>query len=59
MTKEHACEQYSDDWFRLRLGIPTASQFHNIVTPLGRPTDNRERRKYMLRLVAERLLSDA
>lgn len=29
----HACEQKSEEWFRLRLGIPTASEFHKIICP--------------------------
>jgi len=50
------CEQYSDAWYLARIGIPTASQFHNIITPLGAPTKGDRRRKYMYRLIAERLL---
>jgi YqaJ-like viral recombinase domain len=30
---EHNCEQYSDEWFRLRRGVPTASEFSSILTP--------------------------
>lgn len=29
----HSCEQYSPEWWALRLGVPTASQFHRIITP--------------------------
>jgi hypothetical protein len=53
------CEQYSDDWYRARIGIPTASQFHNIITPLGAPTKGDRRMKYMYRLIAERLLQQS
>lgn len=53
---EHQCEQYGDEWARLRLGIPTASGFHNIITPTGIPTRGITRRKYLYRLVVERLL---
>jgi hypothetical protein len=56
MTMEHACEQYSEEWTRLRLGIPTASRFDDVITPAGKPTAGRERRKYLFRLIAERLL---
>ena len=59
MTTEHTCEQYTPEWTRLRLGKPTASEFHLIITPAGKTTDNRERRKYLFRLVAERLLGQA
>ncbi len=49
-------EQGSDAWHKLRLGIPTASQFHKIVTPkkAGLSAGAHE---YALRLVAERLLN--
>jgi hypothetical protein len=53
------CEQYSDEWYKARLGIPTASQFHNIITPLGAPTRGDRRRKFMYRLIAERLLQQS
>lgn len=56
---EHKCEQYSEEWTRLRLGKPTASGFHHIVTPTGVPTRGDTRNKYKYRLVAERLLGQA
>lgn len=52
----HPCEQYSEEWTRRRIGKPTASMFHTIITPTGQPTTNKERLKYKYRLVAERLL---
>jgi hypothetical protein len=57
-VKHHTVDQYSEDWKRLRLGIPTASNFHLLMTPGGKPTspDNKERRQYLYRLVAERIL---
>jgi hypothetical protein len=57
--KIHQCEQRSDEWYRLRMGIPTSSQFHNILTPLGAPTTGDRRAKYKFRLVAERLLQQS
>ena len=36
--KTYDFETYSDDWHRARIGIPTASEFHNILTPGGVPT---------------------
>jgi hypothetical protein len=57
--KIHHCEQRSDEWYRLRMGIPTASQFHNILTPLGAPTKGDRRAKYKFRLIAERLLQQS
>src|SRR5262245_8916573 len=54
--KIHRINQGTPEWKKLRLGVATASWFHTIITPLGKPTDNRERKKYIYRLVAERLL---
>lgn len=34
----HNCEQRSPEWYQLRLGIPTASEFSQLVTPTGRPS---------------------
>lgn len=31
--KTHECTQGSAEWFKLRAGIPTASEFHRLVTP--------------------------
>jgi hypothetical protein len=50
------CEQGSADWFRARLGIPTASAFDQIVTPVtGKLSKSADR--YAYRLIAERLLN--
>lgn len=49
------CEQNSEEWFRLRMGIPTASCFGTIYAGAngkGRGGDE----KYMNRLVAETIL---
>jgi len=56
MTIIHRVEQNSTEWYRLRMGIPTASEFDNIITPAGKETSSERRRKYMARLIAERLL---
>ena len=32
----HFCEQYSDEWWKLRRGVPTASSFDKIMTPAKR-----------------------
>ena len=47
----HNCPQRSAEWHRLRLGIPTASEFGKIVTPTGKPSKQRE--GLMYRLLAE------
>jgi hypothetical protein len=60
----HLVEQGSKQWFEKRLGIPTASKFDCLITPLGKVKDfisrNQETpstaRKYLYQLVAERLL---
>jgi hypothetical protein len=54
--KLYRVEQGSVDWYRLRLGKPTSSNFHKIVTPKGEPS--KQAVKYLYRLVAERLLHE-
>jgi hypothetical protein len=49
-------DQNSDEWRWARLGMPTASNFHLIITPLGKAVDSKERKKYLYRLVAERIM---
>jgi len=51
-------EQNTEEWRRQRMGRPTASNFHLILTPLGKLVDSRERKSYMYRLVAERILGE-
>jgi hypothetical protein len=51
------CEQGSEEWYEARLGRPTASQFHKIVTPGGKPS--RQAQGYMYRLIAETLLHES
>lgn len=34
----HNIEQRSPEWYELRKGIPTASEFSQLVTPTGRPS---------------------
>jgi putative phage-type endonuclease len=47
------CEQCSPEWFKVRAGIPTSSEFSKIICCDGKPSKQRE--KYMWRLVGERL----
>ena len=56
MSIIHDVEQGSGDWFALRVGIPTASEFHKILTPKKLELSE-QRKKYSYRLVAERLLN--
>src|SRR3984957_814020 len=48
---EHRVIQYSDAWWELRLGIPTASCFDRIITPTGKPSGGQQR--YIDELIAE------
>ncbi len=45
------CEQRSEEWFSIRRGIPTSSNFDKIVTSKGEPSKQRE--KYLYRLAGE------
>jgi hypothetical protein len=51
---QHDVTQYSEEYDRLRLGIPTSSNFHKIITPQGRPS--KQWREYACVLIAERIL---
>lgn len=52
------CEQNSEAWDIARMGIPTASAYDKVITR-GRPDrPSATRRKYMLRLLGERLLGE-
>lgn len=49
------CAQGSDEWINARLGIPTASQFHRIITPkTGKLSSQAD--GYVYELLAEELL---
>jgi len=50
----HDVRQYSDEYDRLKLGIPTSSHFHKIMTPQGKPS--KQWREYACLLIAERIL---
>lgn len=53
----HAVVQGSEEWLRLRLGKPTASEFDRIITAKKwEPTSGEARRKYALQLVTELIL---
>ena len=49
------CDQGSQAWFGVRLGIPTASHAELIVTPTGKAATGQGRQSYINGLVAERL----
>jgi hypothetical protein len=48
----HNVKQGSEEWHRLRLGIPTASEFHKIITPKKLELSS-QAPAYMNRLLAE------
>jgi hypothetical protein len=50
----HDVAQYSEEYDRLKIGIPTSSDFHKIITPLGKPS--KQWREYACVLIAERIL---
>lgn len=50
----HDCVQGTEEWLRLRSGIPTASQFDKILTKSGKKSASQER--YMYALLAERMM---
>jgi hypothetical protein len=50
----HALAQRTPEWFFLRAGRPTASEFHRIVTPTGKLST--QSLDYMHRLLAELML---
>lgn len=47
------CEQRSEEWFAVRCGVPTASEFDKIITTSGAPS--KQRQKYMYQLVGQKL----
>lgn len=53
----HAVVQGSEEWLRLRLGRPTASEFDRIITPKKwEPTSGAARRGYAVKLLTELIL---
>jgi hypothetical protein len=50
----HDVAQYSEVYDLLRIGIPTSSNFHKIITPQGKPS--KQWREYACVLIAERIL---
>lgn len=41
-------EQYSDEWWKIRLGVATASKFDKIVTTKGEPSKSKTKLVYQL-----------
>lgn len=49
----HQCEQGSPEWFELRRGVPTASQFHRILTGKGKLSAGAD--QYICELIADKM----
>lgn len=49
------CQQGSPEWLKARLGLPTASEFDQIITS-GKLTPSASQARYRARLVAEKFL---
>ena len=55
--KIHDIEQRTPEWYALRIGKPTASQFDKVITPKTGKL-SAQARKFACRLIAERLLQE-
>lgn len=55
MNKIIDCEQGTAEWYRARMGMPTASEFATVMRTKGRGEsgESKERRTYMLKLAGE------
>ncbi len=49
----HDVKQGSEEWMRLRCEIPTASEFDNLISPLGKIREGEQPRSFLARKVAE------
>ena len=47
------CEQGSEEWFRARMGIPTASEFSTVMASGRGGAESKTRRTYMMKLAGE------
>jgi hypothetical protein len=56
MIEVFNCDQYSEDWYACRMGIPTASELHKLLMRgVKKGEESKTRRRYMLDLIGERL----
>lgn len=58
MMKIIDCEQGSEDWFRARMGVPTASEFATVMAKGKGGEDSKTRRTYMFKLAGELLTGE-
>lgn len=54
----HTCEQGSEEWFRCRLGIPTASMFATVLAKGRDGGASATRKSYLYKLAGERLTGE-
>jgi hypothetical protein len=54
----YGCDQGTEEWFRLRAGIPTASEFAAIMATGRGGAESKTRRSYLLRLAGEILTGE-
>ena len=52
------CEQGSEEWFRVRAGMPTASEFATVMAQGKGGGESKTRRTYMLKLAGEILTGE-
>ena len=52
------CEQRSEEWYRVRMGIPTSSMFGTVMASGRGGAESKTRRKYMLQLAGEILTGE-
>ena len=52
------CDQGTEDWFRARMGIPTASEFSTVMAKGKAGEDSKTRKIYMLKLAGEILTGE-
>ena len=53
-----SCDQNSEDWFRARMGIPTASEFATVMAKGRGGADSKTRQTYLYKLAGERLTGE-
>jgi hypothetical protein len=58
MMEVLTCEQGSEDWFKARMGIPTASEFHTVLATGRGGGESKTRRTYLLKLAGEILTGE-
>jgi len=58
MIEIFTCEQGSPEWFQVRLGLPTGSEFGTVLASGRGGGESKTRRTYLYKLAAERITGD-